>query len=107
MDRKQVMARQKALVDAYNVTRDGTPRDTLDLLAEKIGSDEMRLAVAETVRSVGDWDGRVYDYIREWADGVEGAASREEMEAAYIYQPSSIHPAHINQLGTECRRMTK
>ena len=99
MDRKQVKERRKALLEAYKATNEGKPSDTVALLEEKIGKDEAKLAVAELVRSVGDWDGRVYDYVHRWANGVDGAASREDMEAAWVYQPSEIHPAHINQLG--------
>lgn len=104
MDRKQVKARRKALMDAYQKTWDKKPSDTLQLLIDEIGEDEARLAVAELVRSVGPWDGRIWDYVRTWADGVDGAASRDEMEAAYIYQPSEIHPVHINQLGEKYAR---
>ncbi len=101
MDRKQVKARRQALIEAYKETWETTPKDTLERLTEEIGATESRMAVSELVRSVGDWDERIWDYVRAWADGVDGAASREEMEAAYIFQPSEIHPSHINQLGLE------
>ncbi len=104
MDRKQVKDRRKVLLDVYRETCDGKPSDTIALLTEKIGAVEAQLAVSELVRSVGDWDGRVYPYVRRWADGVSGAASREDMEAAWIYQPPEIHPAHINQLGQTAMR---
>lgn len=95
----EIMNRRNALVKTYTETKDGTPAETVAALVAVLGYDAAVLAVAELVNSVGDWDGRIYDYVRAWAEGVDGAASRAEQDAARIYQPAEIHPLHINQLG--------
>lgn len=95
----EIMNRRNTLVKTFTETKDGTPDETVAALVAVLGYDAAVLAVAELVNSVGDWDGRIYDYVREWAEGVDGAASRADQDAARIYQPAEIHPVHINQLG--------
>lgn len=103
MDKKAILARQKALVDAYTKSRfegDDTPEETVSILEGVIGHHEAILAVAELVNTVGSWDGRVSTRVRSWAGGIEGAASLDELKAVGVYQPSEIHPAHIEDLGS-------
>lgn len=100
--RDEIMGRRKAAVECYEATFDKRPEDALDLLEERIGRDGARLAVAEIVRLVGDWDGRVWPDTRRWADSVPGGLTREEMNQMGIHVPDGrIHPAHINQLAQE------
>lgn len=103
---KTIKNNRKALLDCFKITRDETPADTVKALVDRIGYTSAVATVAELINSVGEWDGRIYEYVREWAHGVETAATREEMEAHYIYQPSEIHPAHINQIGQAMREYT-
>lgn len=101
-------ARQKALVDAYTKSRlegDNTPEETFSILDGMIGHREAILAVAELVNTVGDWDGRVSPAARSWASKVDGAASQDELKAIGVYQPSEIHPAHIDNLASYCMRI--
>lgn len=63
------------------------------------------MAVAELVNTVGSWDGRVGDDVRSWAMRTEGAAHPEELKSMSIYQPSEIHPAHIDNLASCCMRV--
>lgn len=99
--RNEIINRRNAIIAAYEESRSlgGIPAETVQRLAEAIGAEEAERAVAELVRSVGDWDERVWDYVHAWADSVEGAASRVEQSDFRIYQPDEIHPVHINQLG--------
>lgn len=103
---KAIKAHRKALIETFRATMDKTPAETISELVGLLGYAAAAETVAELVNSVGDWDGRVYDYVRTWAGGIETAATREEMEAHYIYQPSEIHPAHINQIGQAMRDYT-
>lgn len=82
----------------YCETSDRTPAETVAAIVERIGYDTAREAIAEIVNTVGEWDGRIWPSSREWAATIETAATAEELEAKRIYQPSEIHPAHINQL---------
>lgn len=110
MDKKAIKARQKALVEAYTKSRfegDNTPEETVSILTGMIGHREAILAVAELVNTVGDWDGRVSARVRSWARGIEGAANQEELDAMDVYQPSEIHPAHIDNLGSYCMSTNK
>lgn len=103
---KEIRENLSALVRIYTETRTAgkTPDETVIELENAIGPEAARQTVAELVNLVGDWDGRVYDYVREWAAGVDGATPGERMNAMYIYQPSEIHPAHINQIGSSGRK---
>lgn len=103
MDKKAIKARQKALVAAYTKSRiegNNTPEETVSILEGMIGPHEALLAVAELVNTVGSWDGRVSARVRSWASGIEAAASPDELKAMGVYQPSEIHPAHIENLGS-------
>ena len=95
---KTTRANIKTVVSIYIETRDQTPAETVAAIVERLGYDTAREAIAEIVNSVGEWDGRIYPSIREWAATIETAATRDELEAKSIYQPAEIHPAHINQL---------
>lgn len=99
-------ARKNVLRDVYLATWEGSPADTVAELVDRLGYDAARETVAELINMVGDWDGRVWDYVREWAQNVPNAASREELDSHGIYQPTDIHPAHINQIGQAMRDYT-
>ena len=95
---KTTRANIKTVVSIYCETSDRTPAETVAAIVERLGYDTAREAIAEIVNTVGEWDGRIWPSSREWAATVEIAATAEELEAKRIYQPSEIHPAHINQL---------
>lgn len=95
---KTTRANIKTVVNIYCETSDRTPAETVAAIVERLGYDTAREAIAEIVNSVGEWDGRIYPSSREWAATIETAATRDELEAKSIYQPTEIHPAHINQL---------
>ena len=95
---KTTRANIKTVVNIYSETSDRTPAETVAAIVERLGYDTAREAIAEIVNTVGEWDGRIWPSSREWAATVEIAATAEELEAKRIYQPSEIHPAHINQL---------
>lgn len=103
---KATKAHLETVVEVFNATREGTPAATVAELVNRLGYETAREAVAELVNTVGEWDARVYEYVREWAQDVETAATREELEAYNIYQPGDIHPAHINQIGQAMREYT-
>ena len=91
----------KQLLEAYGRTRNKTPKDTVELLAEMIGRKACLEAVANLVNIVGDWDGRISTKCREWAGNVEGSVLRAELMEYCFYQPSEIHPSHIEQIARE------
>ena len=95
---KTTRANIKTVVNIYRETSEQTPDETVAAIVERLGYDTAREAIAEIVNTVGEWDGRIWPSSREWAATVEIAATAEELEAKRIYQPSEIHPAHINQL---------
>ena len=103
---KATKAHLETVVEVFKATREETPAATVAELVTRLGYETAREAVAELVNTVGAWDGRIYEYVREWAQSVETAATREELEAYSIYQPGDIHPAHINQIGEAMREYT-
>lgn len=80
------------------------PDQTVAAIVDALGYDAAVVTVAEIVNSVGDWDERICTRNREWAAGIENAATRDELREAYIYQPSAIHPCHIDSLASAMRR---
>ena len=104
-NRREARERLGALVDEYKTALDAnkTPAETIDAVVERLGLKKARATVAELVRLVGEWDGRIFPSVRAWAQGVEDAKTREELEGLGIYQPNEIHPAHIDQLGEAMR----
>lgn len=80
------------------------PDQTAERLVAALGYDAALMTVAEIVNSVGDWDLRISGINRAWAAGIDTAATREELREAGIYQPSEIHPAHIDSLASAMRR---
>lgn len=93
------------IIKVYEENRfDGTPGKTVAGLVEAIGEDAARIMIAELVNTVGSWDGRIDSRNRAWANAQTDARTRDELMERYIYQPSDIHPAHIDQLGYEARK---
>lgn len=95
--KKATAANIAAVVEVYRQTRDNTPAETAAIV-NRLGYSVAVEAVAELVNTVGEWDARIFPSVREWAESQPTAASRDELDAMSIYQPSEIHPAHINQL---------
>lgn len=100
------MGNREELVQAYSETRNNKPIETIDRLVCVIGYTAAVETVAELVNNVGEWDGRISRNNRQWAQSIETAATREELEALTIYQPDSIHPAHIDQLAAAMQNYT-
>ncbi len=99
MDRtakQTVKANFKKLIAAHQ--QNVNPADTITELVKAIGYTAAVKTVAELVNCTSVWDGRISCTSRQWAESVEEAATSKELEAAYIYAPSEIHPAHIDQI---------
>ena len=109
IDRRGTEAdRINAVIEAYEATRDGKTADTVNRLVETMGREGAAVAVATIVNAVSLHDGRISDRVREWAQGVEGAPSNEELRAVGIYGVDSwIHSAHVDNLGAAMRRWLK
>ena len=100
---KATKAHLEIVVEVFKATREETPAATVAELVNRLGYETARETVAELVNTVGAWDGRIYEYVREWAQSVETAATPDELRSHDIYQPGDIHPAHINQIGEAMR----
>lgn len=97
--------RINAVIEAYEATRDGKTADTVNRLVETMGRTGAAVAVASVVNAVSLHDGRISDYVRTWAQGVEGAPSNEDLRTVGIYGVDSwIHSAHVDNLGAAMRR---
>ena len=83
---------------------DERPDQTAERIVDTLGYDTAVMTVAEIVNSVGEWDERVNRINRTWAANIDTAAGRDELRAADIYQPSEIHPCHIDSLASALRR---
>lgn len=94
--RAAIKAGIAAAVESHNENRRNGPAATIEALVDRLGHPAAVEAVAAIVNCVGSWDGRVSDRSRSWAAGL--APDRDALRAAYIYLPSEIHPAHIDQL---------
>lgn len=104
--RKTTAANLETVVEVFKATRNETPAATVAALIEKMGYAVAVEAVAELVNTVGAWDARIFPSVREWASEQPTAATPAELEAMNIFQPSDIHPAHINQIGEAMRDYT-
>lgn len=94
-----------AVIEAYEATRDGKTADTVNRIIEMVGAESAAVAIATTVNAVSLHDGRISDNNREWAQGVEGAPSNEELRALGIYGVDSwMHSAHVDNLANAWRR---
>lgn len=96
---KGTRAHLRTVIEVFRATRDETPAATVAELVNRLGYETAREAVAELVNTVEEWDYRIYEYVREWAQSVETAATPDELRSHDIYQPGDIHPVHINQIG--------
>lgn len=97
--------RINAVIEAYEATRDGKTADTVNRLVETMGRTGAAVAVASVVNAVSLHDGRISDYVRTWAQGVEGAPSNEDLRTVGIYGVDSwMHSAHVDNLGAAMRR---
>lgn len=94
---KAIRSNMKVLIESYRET--DSPSDTVAKLIDKIGYTAAEETIAELINTVGEWDGRIDRSTRAWAASIHTAATRDELEACRIYQPSEIHPAHIDQIG--------
>ena len=101
---RQIRDHMKQLIEAYRKTREKTPKETVELLADVVGQKACVEAVANLVNVVGDWDGRISSKCREWAKNVEGSVLRDELMEYCFYQPSEIHPSHIDQIARAAMR---
>ena len=95
---RQIRDHMKQLIEAYRKTREKTPKETVELLAYMVGQKACVETVANLVNVVGDWDGRISSRCRESAKNVEGSVLRDELMEYCFYQPSEIHPSHIDQI---------
>lgn len=95
---------RKVLIEVYSETREKTPADTVNAFVERVGYDTARIAIAELVSCVGEYDRRIDVRNRRWAESVEGAWHYEELYDHRFYTPNEIHPAHIDQIGSEMRK---
>ena len=86
------------IINAKNET--STPRDTVKLLIERYGEKDAKRMIAMLVNAVSPYDGRIWDYVRDWAKSVKSAPTHEELEEIELYGVDSyIHSAHVNQIG--------
>lgn len=98
--RKQWAGWKDAVDAAISAHRfEGTPADSVADLVEALGYEEAREAVASYVNTVGDWDARVSQKVREWAQTVPGALSEEVAREVGFYQ--SAHSCHVDQIAAE------
>lgn len=104
MTRTEIRKNFETIISIYKDTRDGKTKDTVAALVDALGYENAVLTVAELVNTVGDWDQRISERNRKWACNVAEAASRDEMREMGIYQPSEIHPAHIDQIADAMRK---
>lgn len=95
------------LVEIHLDTRAASdkPSDTAALLADRLGFYGAAEAVALAIHCKGNWDGRISDRNRRWADEVLPLGD-EICRDAEIYYPSEIHPAHLDMIADAMRKMT-
>ena len=101
---RQIRDHMKQLIEAYRETREKTPKETVELLVDVVGQKACVEAVANLVNVVGDWDGRISSRCGESAKNVEGSVLRDELMEYCFYQPSEIHPSHIDQIARAAMR---
>ncbi len=101
---KTIRNNREIIITAYNDTRTATPTDTVNVLVELIGIETAAEIVAELVNSSGEWDGRISKTVRTWANSIQTAATKDELEMSGVYS-GTIHPAHVNEIGYAMMKM--
>ncbi len=94
----QIKANRNTLIEVYEETRHNKPSYTIAKLVEKLGYNKAVETVAELVNGVSQGDGRVYQKQRDWAKSIPTACDGDTLKEHWIYTPSEIHPAHIQQI---------
>lgn len=92
------------LVNIYNDARQngGRPSDTIRAAVAAIGYDLTAATVATWITGKTG-DGRIARKNLDYAATVPGALTLDEIRARWIYAPSDIHPAHLDQLADALR----
>lgn len=92
------------LVNIYNDARQngGRPSDTIRAAVAALGYDLTAATVATWITSKTG-DGRITRRNLDYAATVPGALTLDELRARWIYAPSDIHPAHLDQLADALR----
>ncbi|MBO5969171.1 MAG: hypothetical protein J6S14_11820 [Clostridia bacterium] len=78
-----------------------TPRETVDLLIDRIGYAAAADIVAVMVIAKGESDGRISPNTRKWATGRMEGLTKASLLDAGIYYADDIHPAHLEQIARE------
>lgn len=92
------------LVTIYNDARQngGRPSDTIRAAVAALGY-ELTAATVATWITGKTGDGRITRRNLDFAATVPGALTLDEIRARWIYAPSDIHPAHLDQLADALR----
>lgn len=87
------------LIDAHLTST--TPRETADLLTDRIGYNAAADIVAVMVIAKGERDGRISANTRKWATERMDGMTKAILLDAGIYYSDDIHPAHMEQIARE------
>lgn len=80
------------------------PVDSFEYLVGFFGYDEALQVVAEIVKTVGDWDARIWPSSRDWADGIETYAADDLKDRGHY---TNVHPVHVNQIAQAAMTSTR
>jgi hypothetical protein len=87
------------LINAHNAST--TPRETVDVLIDRIGYTAAADIVAVMVIAKGEKDGRISQNTRKWATGRMDGMTKASLLDAGVYYADDIHPAHLEQIARE------
>lgn len=99
---KEMESAKNRFVDIYKETCSGKVSDTVRTALDELGLDVFREVLAMWVQAKS-WDGRIDRRNAEFF----GAVEVDKRVADHIYGLDSIHPAHLDQIADEFRRVMR
>lgn len=98
---KTMREARDTLETLYRESVEGKPSDTIAAFVAAVGYDLAVVVVASLVNHSA-WDGRIYPSVKAWAASVPDAYDEEAADRLSLH--TSIHKAHLNQLGEAMSR---
>jgi hypothetical protein len=106
-EQQHYMTLRQALIDAHLAAREisNRPSDACALLIDKIGMDYAKDAVALLIVCKGEWDRRISDRNRAWAESIIPYGEDLYRSIPGLFYPPEIHPAHLDMIADYMRKI--
>ena len=92
------------LIDAHRYVRGttNTPRDTAEILIDRVGLEDAVWIVAMMIGCRGSWDARISRTNRGWAEDIEPFCD-EIAAGCMLFYCDEVHPCHMDAIADYLR----